>query len=204
MLWLVLEQRPDVEVRILTSGESRLLHGNLDEIFQWWRERFPAMRFEEVLMDRWFADEWKDATFAEQRRAGRGDIRREIPKTGEFDGWFIGLRSDESRMRRFWNNRRISGTQHSIYQYKSGGPGRVGAYRICPMAMWTTQDIGALIAMNDIPLPLAYEPHGLGHRTTMRLTSDAFLWGALAEVRARDPERYRAIVRRFPELNRST
>lgn len=202
MLWLVAQQKPDISVRTLSSGESRLLHGNFDEILTWWKERFPLIDYEEVLMDRIFTEEWKGATFDEQRKAGKGDIRREIPKTGNFDGWFIGLRSNESGWRKFWNDRKIPGTKHSIYQYKSGPSYRKGTYRFCPMAKWTEWDVGAMIATYDIPLPPSYTTLGMEHRTTLRLTNDAMAMGAVAELRDRDPDSYCMLIERFPELRR--
>lgn len=204
MLWMIATQKPDVSARILTSGESRLLHPNLDEIFAWWQERFPAMDFQEVLIDRVFTEEWKHASFDEQRHAGKGDIRRALPQTGDFDLWFIGLRSAESGWRKFWNRRHIEGTTHPIYQYKSGPAYRKGTYRCCPVAGWTEEDVGAVVALHDIPLPPSYETEGLDHRTTMRLTNAAVSMGTVAEVRDRDPQSYAILVARFPELGRLT
>jgi hypothetical protein len=199
MLVLVVEQKPDVSTRILTSGESRLLHGNLDAIFSWWVTRHPAIDFREVLIDRVFSEEWKDAGFQEQRHAGKGDIRRALPESGDFDGWFIGLRSEESGWRKYWNERRNTGSRHAIYRYESGRT--KGAYRCCPLAGWSENDVGAVIATNEIPLPPAYDA-GLHARTTMRLTNPATSFGALSDLRDRDPDAYRRIIHRFPELGR--
>lgn len=196
LLYLVLEQSPTVSARILTSGESRLLHGNLDQVLAWWRERFPSLDLQEINIDRIFSEEWKDADWTTQRKAGRGDIVKFLPATGQFDGVFLGLRDEES------NKRRIANKKGLIRQYSvQRKDGIAGMWCCCPLAQWTVQDVGAFVCLHDLPLLAAYEAEGLDARTTMRLTGDAARQNAVVMLRQRDPGRFNALLQRFPELS---
>jgi 3'-phosphoadenosine 5'-phosphosulfate sulfotransferase (PAPS reductase)/FAD synthetase len=195
LLWLVLEQRLDIAARILTSGETRLLHPDLDDILDWWRVRFPALDLQEILVDRVFTSDWQEATWLEQRKAGRRDIVTYLP-TAEFDGVLLGLRSEESKARLMANRRGL------MRQYKATRKDALaGTWCICPLANWTMEDIGAFTALHDLPLLSAYD-EGLEARTTMRLTGDAARQNALVNLRLRDKVGYNRLVERFPEIVR--
>lgn len=194
LLWLVLQTRSDVIARILTSGESRVVHANLDQVLGWWRDRFPTLTMDEVLVDRVFADGWQDASFDQQRKAGKGDIVREL--TGGFDLVFMGLRDEESKAREIANRR---GELRRYTQHRRDGA--AGMYVCCPLSKWTTDDIGAEIVAHDLPLLTAYsQDEGLEARTTMRLTGDAVRMNAVVNMRLRDPAAYNRMLQRFPEL----
>jgi len=91
---------------------------------------------------------------------------------------------------------------HAIRQYTSGK--RAGIYRICPLADWRLADVAAYIITRGIPLPGGYEG-GFGERTTTRLARRPVVqFGQLATLRARHPEAYFTIIRRWPELARWT
>lgn len=196
LLWLVLEQRPDAAGRILTSGETRLLHANLDDVLGWWRLRFPALDLMEINVDRVFAEGWEEATWHAQRKAGRGDIVRLLPTSGLFDGVFMGLRDEES------NARRIANKRGRIRRYANTRRDNTAAlWACCPLSDWTTDDVGALICLHDVPLLSAYQAEGLEARTTMRLTGDAVRQNALVALRQRDPGRYNQLIARFPEID---
>lgn len=197
LLWLVAHHRPDIPVRLLASGETRLLHANFDAVLDWWRARFPALDLREILIDRVFAAGWEDADWATSRHAGRADIRTALPASGEFDGVFIGLRAAESPTRR-----RALAKQGPLYQYvATRRDALANQWRCCPLAWWRDEDVGAVIAAHDLPLLDAYHGRaGLATRTTLRLTRAAFETGALAELRERDPDAYRALLARWPEL----
>lgn len=200
VLSLALALRPDLDVRILTSGESRLVHANLDEVIAWWVVRYPLMRFEEVLIDRVFGEGWEDADFHTQRRAGVGDMKKSLAPAGQFDGLIMGLRDEESGLRKLWNNRRIPNTRHAIGRYALSDSDRGGMYRICPIARWSTADVAAYHIEASLPILAEYAHFGFEARTTMRLTSMSVLHGTLAHLRMRDPDAFRRLVARFPEI----
>jgi len=195
LLWLVLEQKPDVAARILTSGESRLLHPNLDAVLDWWRLRFPNLDLQEINVDRVWSAEWREATWTEQRKAGKGDIIRELPASGAFDGVFLGLRDEESNARRLANKRGL------IRRYaETRSDATAGMWCFCPLASWTIEDVGAMIVLHDLPLLAAYQVEGLQARTTQRLTGDAVRQNAFVNLRMRDRVAYNRLLERFPEL----
>lgn len=194
MLWLVLEQNPAVSVRILSSGETRILHRNFDDVLSWWRERFPEMDMREILIDRVFSEEWKDADWYESRKAGNQDIQQTMSNSGDFDGAFIGMRRDESPRRK-----KSLGKYGAIHTYARPVNGRPMT-RICPLADWKTEDVGAACVLYELPLLAAYGG-GLENRTTLRLTGTSFRSNTLENLREEDFEAYIALMERFPELS---
>lgn len=195
MLWLALQERADLSARLLSSGETRHLHTNLDAILLWWREHWPRLDLQEINIDRVWSDEWQDATWTEQRKAGRGDIIRLLPDPERFDGVLLGLRDEESNARKMANRRGV------IRRYSANRKdGLASQWVICPLAAWTEQDVAACITTYDIPLPEAYEAEGMSTRTTMRLTGDAVRQNAFIHLRMRDKARYNELLSRFPEL----
>lgn len=200
MLHTILTVNPRATVRILTGGETRLLHSNIDTVFDWWREKFPKMNFQEVNVDHVFAPGWENATFYEQYQTFQNEWEKYLHSTGDWDGVFIGLRKEESNFRRIWLSIRMDG--HAIRQYQAGG--QKGVYRICPLADWREIDVGAYVVKYSIPLLSGYE-NGFDARTKCRIGGRAMIaFGQLADLRARDPENYQKIIDRFPELARWT
>lgn len=200
MLKLILDLNPKANVRILTGGETRLLHSNIDSVISWWRENYPEMDFQEINIDHIFASGWEDATFYEQYQTFQNEWEKYLHSAGDWDGVFVGLRSDESRYRRAWLKIRMEG--HAIRQYHAGN--KPGLYRICPLADWHEIDIAAFVVKHQIPLLSGYEK-GFDARTKTRLGGRAMIaFGQLAELRARDPENYQKLIDRFPELTRWT
>ena len=193
---LALQER-DMPLRFLSSGETRIVH-NVDEIMDWFKERGAVI--DEILIDRVFTEEWKDATWTEQRKAGRNDM--ELLNEGEWDAVFMGLRIEESR------NRKTSLILHQTeglppycYKYKPTNKKRGGAIRCCPLAGWTTDDIGAYLISNNIPFLRQYHNRGMESRTTARLTGDAVRQYALSDIKRDNPEGWRKLVKRFPEFS---
>jgi len=200
MLHQVLSVNPRASVRILTGGETRLLHSNIDDVLTWWRDQFPEMDFQEIHVDHVFAAGWENASFYEQYQTFQGEWEKYLHTSGDWDGVFIGLRAEESSFRRAWLKIRMNG--HAIRQYQSGGI--KGVYRSCPLADWREADIAAYVTRYQIPLLSGYEK-GFYARTKTRLGGRAMIaFGQLAELRERDPENYRKLVNRFPELARWT
>lgn len=195
LLHLVLKQRPDIAVRTLASGETRLLHGNYEAVISWWRERHPEMHYEEILIDRVFAEGWEDATWAEQRATGNKDLQTGL--AGDFDGVFLGLRKEESKGRKIT----LSGGRE-VYRYvEHRNDENAGRVRCCPLAHFTTRDVGAVMVENDLPLLKSYEEDGgLENRTTLRLTGRSAEENAVRRLKMRDGKAYNRLVRRFPEI----
>lgn len=194
LLALVTEQKPAVEARLLTSGETRLLHHDLDSILTWWRESVPALTLTEINIDRVFSDGWTDADWQTQRKAGRGDIVRYLTG-GTYDGFFMGLRDEESNARRFANKRGV------IRRYSQARrDGTAGMFVCCPLALWRTADIGAFIVSRGLPYLAEYDRVGFEGRTTARLTGDAMRQNGLQAIRLRDPDGYNRLIQRFPEI----
>ncbi len=198
LLWMVREQAPDIVVRILTGGETRILHPNLDEVLDWWRER--GANLQEVHVDHVFAEGWADAAFADQYATFVGEWRRYLLPE-DADAVFLGLRAEESPTRRRALRLREPDTRFSIYRYRRDGLNHVaGLLRVCPLDEWTTDDVAALVVAHKMPLLAAYEYGGMETRTHGRLGRSAIRCGQLSELRARDPAGYNRLIARFPEL----
>jgi len=198
MLWLCLQVAPQMQVRMLTGGETRLLHPSLDQVLAGWRARFPEIDLVEINVDHVFADGWQDAGFVEQHATFKNGWDRYLHAAGEWDGMFIGLRAGESGMRRWRLSQRIAHTDHAIDQYRSGT--RSGKYRICPIHNWSVADVGAIIIENELPLLDTYVTGGMDRRTHYRIGWCSLQQGQLDELRAEHPVEYQKLIERFPEL----
>lgn len=192
---LVLAEAPGVPLRILTSGETRLLHP-IDPLIDWWRARGAAV--EETCIDRVWTPEWSAADWDTSRHAGRHDLQRHGAAAG---GWvFVGLRQDESpRRRRALRHYQSPDLPAWCYRYVS-----TGQVRACPLAQWTQADVAAYIASHGIPLLEAYREEGMDARTTMRLTGASVRLGTLRRLRDLHPDRYLVLTARWPELEQWT
>lgn len=189
---LILQQNSNVPLRFLSSGETRILH-NVDTVINYFKENYHAT-IEEINVDRVFSDEWKSATFDEQRKAGRRDIQS--MDNSLYSGVFMGLRIEESR------GRAISLRMHKTkdfpkYMYKYVDK---EYYRMCPLADWKTEDIGAYIVTHDIPILKWYRDFGFDSRTTARLTGDSVRQNTILWVKYTNPAGYAKLIDRFPEL----
>lgn len=189
---IVLSINPSVKCRFVSSGETRIVH-NVDDVIQYFVDKYHA-DIEEINIDRVFSEEWKDATFDEQRKAGRSDIQR--IDNSLYDGVFMGLRKSESR------GRKISLSVHrkndlplNMYKYAERD-----FYRMCPLADWKTEDIGAYLLTNKIPTLHWYQEYGFDSRTTARITGDAVRQNVIFYIHKTNPAGYQRLVQRFPEL----
>lgn len=191
---LVLRYQPGATLRFLSSGETRLVH-NVDDVLDWFKERGAII--DEILIDRVFSEEWKDATWTEQRKAGRRDM--ELLNQGGWNGIFMGLRIEESRPRK------MSLIIHQDkdlprYCHKYKDERRKDMIRCCPLANWLKDDIGAYLLMHNIPYLNHYENHGFEARTTARLTGDAVRQYVLSDIKKDNPQNWIKLTRRFPEF----
>lgn len=189
---LLLSLGYNIKMRFLSSGETRLLH-NVDTIIDWFGQL--GADIEEINIDRVFSDDWKHASWVEQKTAGRDDMKNHL-SSGDWDGVIMGLRADESRARKITLScHRTDDLPRHCYRYKSG------LVRVCPIGSWCNQDVAAYIQEHQIPVLNAYKEKGIGSRTTARLTGDALRQGALVELRERNPVGYQKLISRFPELS---
>lgn len=190
---MVLSIDNTIPLRFISSGETRILH-NVDDIIAYFKNKYSA-KVEEIIFDRVWSEEWKHATFDEQRKAGRRDIQN--INNDLYTGVFMGLRKQESR------GRSISLIVHNSYDlprymYKYSDK---NYYRMCPLADWKTEDIGAYIINNNIPVLDWYKKFGYEARTTARLTGDSVRQNSIAYIKMNNPAGYQKLVERFPELS---
>lgn len=191
---MVLEIDSTIPLRFLSSGETRLVH-NVDTILGYFNERGATIQ--EINIDRVFSEEWKDATWDEQRKAGRGDL--EELNAGNWDGIFMGLRTQESRTRKIsLAKNQTPGLPPFCFCYKTGK--RKNMIRCCPIARWETIDVGAYLIANDLPWLEWYDYKGFEGRTTARLTGDAIRNNVLAWLKLHNPEKFNILAARFPEF----
>jgi 3'-phosphoadenosine 5'-phosphosulfate sulfotransferase (PAPS reductase)/FAD synthetase len=197
MLWLVMQIAPQTPVRMMTRAESRALHPDLDDVVARWCAKLPEMDFVEI-----------DGDSYGRYGSRSGNIRRVIRESGDYDGQFVGLRTDESASRSgsvaHWH--RLAGQPHAIWRYAESDPhGRGGSYRICPIADWTVEDIGALIAVYDIPILAQYDIDGLSGRTSLGLNRTGRELGAVGRAKARGERgAYNRLIRSRPDIERES
>lgn len=192
MLYLCVAEKPDIEARVLVSGETRYLYPEFDEILAWWRREEPRLRISLIETDR----VWRgDMSFYDQRKAGRGDILNLLP-TEAHDLVFLGLRDEESNTRRAANARGV------IRRYADSRKHNLrGMYVCAPISKFSTVDIGAHVVKHDIPVFKIYDDLGFEERTTLRLTGDAVRQMAFQRLRISNPDKYNELLVRFPELH---
>lgn len=195
LLHIVAEQCPKVDAQILTGGESRLLHRDLQSILDWWRDH-TQVNLMEVHVDTVFSDAWQDASFEESYAQFYDGWNKYLHDKGH-DGVFIGLRRQEAGARdmlyrRFGPVHRYAADRKDV---------RAGIVLACPLFNLLEQDVWAYVTTYQIPTFEAYEQGN--ERTKTRLGWRAMNeFGQLAELRVRDPAAFNAIVTRFPELRR--
>ena len=190
---LILKYR-SMPLRFLSSGETRILH-NVDDILGWFVEE--GAEVQEINIDRVFSEDWQEASWTEQRKAGKRDMGR--LNEGDWDGLFMGLRAEESPPRKLsLYSHKTEGLPRFCYRYRAGE--RQDIIRCCPLARWTTEDVAAYIVSHDLPLLRHYHNRGMDARTTARLTGDAVRRYALADIKRDNPDGWRRLVKRFPEL----
>lgn len=82
-----------------------------------------------------------------------------------------------------------------MYKYKNRD-----FYRMCPIADWTTEDVGAYIVTHNLPVLKWYRDFGFDSRTTARLTGDAVRQSTLYWIKVTNPDGYSKLLERFPEF----
>lgn len=193
---LVLSVRPGTPLRFLSSGETRLVH-NVDDVLEFFRRMGGDIQ--EINIDRVFSPEWINATWDEQRKAGNKDL--ELLNDPKYDGIFMGLRAEESRPRRIsLYTRQDKDLPPFCHKYTTGK--RLNMIRCCPLAQWTTEDVGGYILQHGIPYLDWYALHeeGFKERTTARLTGDSVRQNSLFWLKKHKPDNFNVLTQRFPEF----
>jgi 3'-phosphoadenosine 5'-phosphosulfate sulfotransferase (PAPS reductase)/FAD synthetase len=195
MLWLVWEQRPDIHALALLGPESYMLHRDLGQVLEWWRQQWPASTLLDVLLDPQ-AETWKE---------GYDKTRHKwsfLHSRGDYDGVFVGLRAEESdNRRRAFRRFRIPGEPRGFYRYSENRTdAQAGRYRFAPLCDWREHDVGALLALHDIALLEAYTIEGMGARTALRTGKGPLRNGQLDQLRNRDPQGWANLIRMWPDV----
>lgn len=173
MLHLVLCYAPSIEVRFLRWTESQMLD-DFDRVIEWWLNR--GINLHIIDMHRDSIDE------------KAGDRWQKVEEFSPCDGYFIGLRADESRGRRITLSK-----DGEIYVRKDG------MVRLAPLAWWRTIDVAAYTLAHDLPMLDAYNAGGFEQRTSARVPRESVRPNALSELKRRDIGRFNALVSKYPE-----
>lgn len=195
---MLYQVEPSLPMYFLASGESWLIH-NYAEVIEQFTARWP-IQLHIVQTDHVFDGQGLD--WAASRAAGKRDLQT-MCDPADWEGWYWGLAKMESKGRRFTLSARYDGQPHpSIYRYS--GEWATGKYRCCPLMHWGLLDLAAYIAEHDIPLLDAYHTHGLGTRTTARVTGMTADYAGVSAIKQTSLEAFNRLCARFPELRTKT
>jgi len=172
MLHLVLEQYPNVQIKMLGKTETSLID-DYDSIINWWEENYKC-KVERIIYKGWL----------------EGGTKKGIAKNmqaDENDSYFVGIRQEESVARRITLLK-----NGKFYKMKDG------KIRIAPLSIWTTDDIAAYIVSKKLPLLKAYQREGFEARTTTNIPSK-YPHEAIARLKDADIDAYNKLVTMFPD-----
>lgn len=177
VLHMVRQFMPDVQARFISWPETELL-GDYERVMNEWRALGADIRVLHLTrktLDEKVADRWLQLHAIEPA-----------------DGYFSGMRKEESRARRV-----ILNSQGAVAYIKQSD-----TVRICPIADWKTEDVAAYVVEHDLPTLKAYQDHGFEARTASRVPRAAFSIReqALEQLRQDDPAAYRQLERMYPEV----
>jgi 3'-phosphoadenosine 5'-phosphosulfate sulfotransferase (PAPS reductase)/FAD synthetase len=176
MLDIVLSKKPDIAVKFLRwEGESENLN-NYDEVIVMYKNRYPSLNL--CIYD---ARRESLSTKSENR----WDV---FTKKQPHDGYFVGLRCEESMVRR-------SSIKKLGVIYKKAD----GMIRVCPIAFLRQKDISAYVISKDLPMLDAYHSLGLETRTSSRIPRLKLRANAMALLRLHNPDGYDALKSKFPD-----
>lgn len=180
MLHLVMQHLPNINVRFIRWPETDMID-NFPEVISQWK----AMGANVVILDLW-------RPTLDHKVAGRWEM---LNRMGHADGYFIGLRKDESVNRRI-----ILSKQGRIHRLKNG------MLRICPLAEWNTLDVAAYTVEHNLPMLSAYQKRGFEERTASRIPRDAYSIreNALRQIRNDDPAAWQKLQELYPEVTQWT
>ena len=171
MLHLVLQHKPDIDIRFIRWQNETEHIDNYDEVISKWGNI--------------------NLTQVEFNRDFLSDKRKDRYDTVGYDSYFIGLRSQESTVRR------ITLKTHGLF-YKNTS----GMIRISPLAYWTEKEITAYIVSNNLPTLNTYIADGFSSRTASRIprADNGIRESFLTDLKHRDFESYQKLLLKFPEI----
>lgn len=178
LLHLLIQVMPEIEVRFIRWDESNLIDTYAETIAKWektYHINLKILDLHRQSLDEPVPDRWKKLT-----------------NLSECDGYFIGLRADESRGRKM--TLKIHGTIHRM---------KNGLVRISPLAWWKTDDVAAYIYQFALPTLQTYQYDGFEARTTSRIPRADYgiRESMLSGLRRRDPSRFNALCNLMPEVS---
>lgn len=178
LLHLVLQSRPDASVRFIRWQETNIIDDYERVIAQWQNDygiNLDILDLQRATLDESVPDRW-----------------RQLQDVQPCDGFFIGLRAEESRGRRI--TLRKDGV---LYRAKSG------LLRITPLAWWSTLDVAAYIVTHQLPTLETYASDGFAARTSSRVPRGDYgiREGMLASLKHRNPARFNALKYMMPEVS---
>lgn len=115
-------------------------------------------------------------------------------KENNIDGYFQGLRADESKARRM-----MAASHGATFERKKDG------LTVCnPLLRWTGRDIWAYIVANDVPYHPEYDNEKFNNREQIRLSNWSGLYmsrrGRMVDLKNNHPDLYQKLVGEFPEV----
>jgi 3'-phosphoadenosine 5'-phosphosulfate sulfotransferase (PAPS reductase)/FAD synthetase len=172
MLHLVLEIKPDIQIKMLGKKETYLID-DYETVINWWENKYNCK------VERIFYKGWLE-----------GGTQKGIAKNmkaEENDSFFVGIRREESVARRITliNNGKF-------YKMKDG------KVRIAPLSMWTVNDVAAYMISNNLPILKAYQREGFEARTTTNIPSK-YPHEAIARLKDADIAAYNELMNLFPD-----
>lgn len=174
LLHCVQQVRPEIEARFIRWTESQLLD-DFERVIKEWQQRGINLKILDMHRD--------------SINERGGDRWQQLQQLSPCDGFFIGLRSQESRARKLTLS--IHGT---VYRMTNG------LLRIAPLAWWSTDDIAAYTVQHDLPLLNAYQSDGFDQRTSARVPREIVRSEALHALKVRDPQRWALLCQQYPEV----
>jgi len=171
MLHLVLKQTQNIAVRFIRwKNETDLIDNYNEVIDKWGNLNLTQVEFSRESLSEKHADRYE---------------------TTGYDSFFIGLREDESTVRRI--TLKANGR---FFKMKSG------IIRISPLAEWQTKHVAAYVFSNNLPTLNTYLKDGFSSRTASRIprVDYGIRESFLADLKHRDFESFQKLLFNFPEI----
>jgi 3'-phosphoadenosine 5'-phosphosulfate sulfotransferase (PAPS reductase)/FAD synthetase len=172
MLHLILEIKPDIQIKMLGKSETFLID-DYDEVIKWYETNFKC-KVERITYKGWLEGGTKKG-IANNMQAENND------------SFFVGIRQEESVARRITLLK-----NGKFYKMKDG------KIRISPMSIWTVNDIAAYMVSRKLPILKAYQREGFEARTTTNIPSK-YPHEAIARLKDADIAAYNKLVNMFPD-----
>lgn len=199
LLKLTLQVKPDVMVVFMNSGyDLPDLYDTRDKLLkQWHIENYTEIPspIDYISLFEQYGMRNIDRTEEGQKEVVRiikKDNITEWARANGYDGFFWGMRCDESVGRKIYLRKR--GAIHTVG----------GMTRVAPLANWSGDDVWQFIEEVKIPYPAFYDKTDLIAKKEIRssgwLTCDGAHRGRIIWLKTHYPIQYHELARRFPEV----